>query len=424
MASLLDINSSQRRALDDLVSMYAEAEKTVARAQALRDGVLALASRFALSLAEESRDGIDASDLAARTVAAELGAAQRQSDRTVQRRMGDAEWSVTRFPEVWAAQGEGRISAAHTRVIVDAAEQLEDAGDRSAYSARVLEIAETQSPNRLRKIARRLAEKYVPVTLEERHQSAREERRVWVRDTEDGMAELGMLGPAVLVHGMFDRLTKMAKSVQGAGNPAEKTDERSLAQLRADLLSDLVLTGVPAACGDHNELLSRIEARVDVSVPVMTLMGAGDVSGAGPAELDGVVPIDTETARRLVGAASGWDRVLTHPISGAMLAVDRYRPSEQLKRHLRSRDQRCRFPTCGYRARDCDIDHTHAAAVGGETCDRNLAHFCRRHHVLKHHSPWKVKQIGAGVLEWTSPAGHVYVDEPPDLGVRFSAGSG
>ncbi|MCR2678846.1 hypothetical protein NSP03_24390, partial [Salmonella enterica] len=58
------------------------------------------------------------------------------------------------------------------------------------------------------------------------------------------------------------------------------------------------------------------------------------------AELDGMIPIDPATARRLAGAASGWDRVLTHPISGALLAVDRYRPSEDLRRHLRARDER------------------------------------------------------------------------------------
>jgi len=115
----------------------------------------------------------------------------------------------------------------------------------------------------------------------------------------------------------------------------------------------------------------------------------------------------------LAGAASGWDRVLTDPISGELLAVDRYRPSEHLKRHLRARDERCRFPGCGTPARDADLDHTLDAAHGGPTEDGNLSALCRRHHVLKHHSPWKAKQIGGGLLEWTSPAGRSYVDRPP-----------
>lgn len=65
----------------------------------------------------------------------------------------------------------------------------------------------------------------------------------------------------------------------------------------------------------------------------------------------------------LAGAASGWGRVLTHPISAAMLAVDRYRPGEPLKRHLRARDQGCRFPGCGMPVRDSDLDHTEDGAA-------------------------------------------------------------
>lgn len=105
--------------------------------------------------------------------------------------------------------------------------------------------------------------------------------------------------------------------------------------------------------------------------------------------------------------------MLTHPFSGALLAVDRYRPSEDLRRHLRARDQRCRFPGCGLAPRKCDLDHNHDAALGGETVHDNLATFCRRHHMLKHHSPWHVEQGPGGVLEWTSPTGRSYIDRPP-----------
>lgn len=42
----------------------------------------------------------------------------------------------------------------------------------------------------------------------------------------------------------------------------------------------------------------------------------------------------------------------------------------------------------------------------------NLAHLCRRHHILKHHTAWRVRQLSDGVLEWTSPTGRVYRDIP------------
>ncbi|GAA1974682.1 hypothetical protein [Microbacterium pumilum] len=60
----------------------------------------------------------------------------------------------------------------------------------------------------------------------------------------------------------------------------------------------------------------------------------------------------------------------------------------------------------------CHIDHTVDAALGGATCEPNLAHLCVGHHVLKHASEWQVLQLAGGVLEWTSPTGRVYIDRP------------
>jgi hypothetical protein len=442
MTALLDATDSQMAMLADLVASLEAAEATLSSMQAARDGMLAMAGRLAVDIARESAHP-DHGDMAIRTVAAEIGAAQRVSDRTIERRMAEASWLVERFPAVWTAQGEGRISGAHSRVIVEAGAHLGDAADRQAYAAEAVTLAESESPNRLRRLARRLAERFQERTITERHRDAREKRRVWVKDLDDGMAELGAHGPAALVHASG---TDIDTDIAGEDSVGEEyvADERSVDQLRADLLADLVLTGAPTGHDTTEGLLGAIHARIDVSVPVMTLMeddqaGSGakdlDLTGLGigdgldhrldgidprltdrdlpPAELDGTTPIDARTARVLADSATGWDRVFTHPISGAMLAVDRYRPSEHLRRHLRARDQRCRFPGCGIRARKCDLDHNHAAASGGPTSDSNLSAFCRRHHMLKHNSPWHVEQRAGGVLEWTSPTGRGYIDRPP-----------
>src|SRR5690606_15651649 len=200
--------------------MARDIERSIDGMQAARDGVLALANRLALSMAEDA-GGVDASDLTLRAVSAELAAALRVSDRTVQRRMADAELKVARFPAVWAAQGAGRISAGHARVIVDAGMHIDDPDSRAAYAARVLEFAEDESPNRLRPIAQRLAQQYQPQSIDERHAMARDTRSVWVKDQADGMAELGILGPAALVHGAFARLTEMAKAVRATTRGAD-----------------------------------------------------------------------------------------------------------------------------------------------------------------------------------------------------------
>lgn len=420
MTALLDATDSQMAMLADLVASLEAAESTLSSMQAARDGMLAMAGRLAVDIARGAAHP-DHGDMAIRTVAAEIGAAQHLSDRTIERKMAEATWLVERFPAVWEAQGEGRISAAHSRVIVEAGAHLDEAADRAAYAAEAMEVAVTESPNRLRRIVRRLAERFQERTLTERHRDARELRRVWVKDLDDGMAELGARGPAVLLHGMLDRLSQMAHAVKeenaraaqdasAAGLPA---DNRTVDQLRADLLADLVLTGSPAGHDTADSLPGEVRARVEVTVPVLTLMDDDAPTTSSPAELDGTIPIDVTTARTLAGSATGWDRVLTHPISGELLAVDRYRPSEHLRRHLRARDQRCRFPGCGITARKCDLDHNHAASTGGATADGNLAAFCRRHHMLKHHSPWHVDQTSGGVLEWTSPTGRTYIDRPP-----------
>ncbi|CAH0243656.1 hypothetical protein SRABI76_03065 [Microbacterium oxydans] len=446
MEALIDATDQQMATLCALVDMVQSIEDVIGGLQPARDGVLALASRWAIEVAQQGEHP-DLGDMTTRSVAAELGAALRMSDRTVQRRMADAEFFVTRYPLVWAAQGAGRISAAHARVIVEAGAHLEHATDRDAYADTMIATAEVESPNRLARIARRAAERFQPRTLDERHADAREQRRVWIRDAPDGMAELGLLGPAALVQGAFERLTGMAKAVQAqrtatwsgedavlelehdAGSATDRDsvtdhrshdhrshDERSLDLLRADVALDVLLSGVPLGHDGDGGVLGAIRAHVSVTVPVMTLLESTQT----PAELDGRRPVDARTARALAAAAPGWDRVLTHPITGAVLAVDRYRPGADLRRHLRARDQRCRFPGCGRSPDESDIDHTHDAALGGATREENLAHLCRRHHMLKHHSPWHIERLDAGLFAWTSPSGRTYIDRPqPPTTVTF-----
>lgn len=434
MTALLDATDSQMATLADLVTSLQVAEATVSSAMAARDGLLAIAGRLAIDIAKQG-DHPDRGDHSIRTIAAEIATVQHVSDRTIERRMAAAGMLIDLFRTVWEAQGQGRISAAHARVIVDAGSHIESPSARDAYAAIMLPLAEVESPNRLRALARRVAERFAPTTVTERHRTARAQRRVWVTDGEDGMAGLHAHAPAALIHGMFDRLSQMAHALRDENLRARReakregrdfeADDRTIDEIRADLLTDLVLSGTPTGHDSEDGLLAEITARIEITVPVTTLMAddvdpqshettrGGESFTRPPAELDGVIPIDTDTARKLAGAATGWDRVMTHPISGQVLAVDRYRPGSHLRRRLRARDQRCRFPGCGIAARKCDLDHNHAASTGGATCETNLASFCRRHHVLKHHSPWHVEQRPGGVVEWTSPTGRTYIDTPP-----------
>ena len=236
------------------------------------------------------------------------------------------------------------------------------------------------------------------------------------------MAELIATLPAHLAHGIRDRVNRYARRVidargtaggDGSGMLLDEPvvqDRRGIDEVRADVFADLLLTGhaTPEVSNDSLPEGEAIVAHVQITVPALTVLGADTT----PAELTGHAPIDTATALRLAATAPGWDRVLTHPMTGTVLAVDRYRPSDQLKRTLRVRDEHCRFPGCRIPVRRCDIDHTTAREHDGPTEVTNLAHLCRRHHTLKHHSAWQVKQTPDGVLHWTSPTGRSYPDRP------------
>ncbi len=195
--------------------------------------------------------------------------------------------------------------------------------------------------------------------------------------------------------------------------PIDGTRRRSMDQLRTDVLADLLLTGAPIAHGD-GDALGSIRAHVQVTIPVLTLAGACN----DPALLAGYGPIERGIAIALAADAPGFDRVFCHDHTGAVLAVDRYRPTAELNRFLRVRDERCRFPGCSQKPWRCDIDHTIAHSDGGPTSECNLAHLCRRHHTVKHATDWTVLQLGNGILQWTSPTGRRYLDKPPTL-VQF-----
>ncbi|GAA1925904.1 HNH endonuclease signature motif containing protein [Microbacterium aoyamense] len=394
--------------LDGVVTALVEARRGIAAFQALEASLLASAMALGVSRADGSRgDG----DMPVREIAAEIAAALRVSDRTVERRLVEAQRLATRFPATLIALTDGRVSRAHVDVIVAAGERIEDAGARAVFEQAVLVVAERESASRLRPVALLLAERVMPTTLTERHESAREERRVEVQDLDDGMAQLLAVLPAALAHGIRARLSAMATAVKDA-DPAES---RSHDQLRADLLSDLLLAGEPSG-HDADGQLGAIRAEVHVTVPVLSLAGVD----SAPAVIEGSAPIDPDTARVLCAGAPGWERVLTHPVTGTVLAVDRYRPSADLRRTLRARDQRCRFPGCRVTAAHCDIDHVHDHAHGGATAHDNLAHVCRRHHTLKHHSAWTVTLTADRTMTWRSPTGREYPESPAPPGIAFT----
>ncbi|PZU36162.1 MAG: HNH endonuclease [Microbacterium sp.] len=434
-----------------LAAKYAAAVAGVASAEAEVMAVLAEAQAVGLErVAEIPRSAGREAELPLRALAAELGACARQPDRSVQRRMNDAHTLVTRFAASFEALAAGVVSVGHVRAIVEHGVKLTDPKIRASFEVEALERAASTTPGRLGPQLARLVEQVQPTTFAERHKTAREGRGVWVQDVADGMTELLLRGPAVPVHGIHDMITHIARDVLNTAHTAQDTDaaqaadagaaeaadagadeesdaeceapvdSRTLDQVRADVLMEMILTHridteTGEGLGDGHGGLASIRATVNVTVPALALAGLTD----DPAELVGRAPIDLDTARILAASVPGWERVLADPITGGVLAVDRYTRSADLTRHLRVRDPHCRFPGCRMPTHRCDVDHGQDFALGGATDHRNLCALCRRHHTLKGETPWRVKHHPGGVIEWISPGGLHYIDTPPPVTIGF-----
>lgn len=144
-----------------------------------------------------------------------------------------------------------------------------------------------------------------------------------------------------------------------------------------------------------------------------TLTGADDQ----PCELVGYGAIPADLARE-IAADAVWKRLVTDPLSGALLDHGRstYRPPAALSEFVRARDVYCRFPPCRCRAIDTELDHTIAfGTAGGDTAETNLYGGCGLHHHLKHDAAgWTVTQEPNGRITWTTPTGHRYSSDPYD----------
>jgi hypothetical protein len=334
-------------------------------------------------------------EFAERAAAADLAVRLSMSEASVRARAFDGHTLRRRLPRLWAGFVEGAVSPANARCAAELARTLPDECV-AAFDEAVAEDAARLTPVRFRLRARAVRERLHSVSLIERRKAAAETRGVWIENELDGMAVLSMRLPADVAHQGYAAIDGAARSLRDCPD-----EERTLDQLRADIAGDL-LTGSAAG---------RSSVSVAVTVPVLTLLGASDE----PATLDGYGPIDAETARRLAAHAPSFTRLLTHPISGGLLDVDRtsYRPPADLKRWLAVTDVLCTFPGCGRLARNSDIDHTVDRQYGGATRADNLAHLCRHHHRLKHQTRWRVRQGPERKITWTSPTGHERGADPP-----------
>ncbi|WP_434993868.1 DUF222 domain-containing protein [Arthrobacter sp. Ld5] len=253
------------------------------------------------------RSGPHRTNLADTTTATEIACLLRISERTAHRLVQYSALLVNYHPRTLAALRTGAISWPHATTLLHeylglphhAATRLEDA---------LLPVAADTTVSRLSYRARRLRTELHPEALENRARAAVQGRRVDLEPADDAMAWLHVHLPATDAAAIDARLTHSARALQTS------SERRTLPQLRVDVLTDLLLddsalpnhahqpgcgaagsgTASGTASGTGSAGGYRVRAHINVTVPVLTLLGVDDA----PADLEGYGPIPADIARR------------------------------------------------------------------------------------------------------------------------------
>ncbi|OMH33038.1 hypothetical protein BGP79_05605 [Tersicoccus sp. Bi-70] len=423
-----------------------------------------------------------------RSGVAEVACALRVSEGAVHTLVKRAEAFTGLLPLTADALRDGSITATAGMLIADEISEYADelpavtdatTVDRLTAAIRATEAgllsaaARGRTKAELEARARRIRQRCHPASFAERERAARADRCVRVRPDRDGMARLTALLPSAVAYRIDGRLSAIARTLQasvsaddrarGASAGLESVDDTgsgspTIGQLRADVLVDL-LAGIQRMIDDPGSSRGTRTAagsafsaaaagddcfdpvpHVLLTVPAETLAGGDD-----PGWLGAFGPIAAADARELASRATSFMIGVTGAESakdqGACAVEDgtdarvvpvlatngaQYRIPVALRRALTIRDGTCRFPGCRRSAVGCDVDHVVAWSDGGTSVAENLAHLCRKHHVLKHHSAWSVSAgppgsrstdrapTSASHLTWTSPSGRRYETEPDD----------
>jgi len=124
----------------------------------------------------------------------------------------------------------------------------------------------------------------------------------------------------------------------------------------------------------------------------------------GGCEIEGGGVIPPQTARRLL--CHGRIQAVLEDSAGDPVGLGRMgrEPPAWMLRHLRYRDQECRFPGCGAR-RFTQAHHIVWWEHGGRTDLGNLVPVCFFHHKLGHEHGWKVKRARTERFGGSNPTG-------------------
>ncbi|GAA2752298.1 HNH endonuclease signature motif containing protein [Amnibacterium kyonggiense] len=312
-----------------------------------------------------------------------------------------------RLPLTWSAFQAGEASWSRMRTVVREAEGL-DAEHWAAYdgTAAVKVVESTRLKDDLRKARARLDDE----AAAKRARTTHERRRTSLELGHDGGVAFVAEGLAADWVPINDALHKAAVAAHGV-----EGETRGIAQLRHDIALDILREGLQApTAADGASVPQRKPVQVQLILTVPALAWLGKTKEQ--AQLGGYGPIDLETAKALAGTATSFIRVLTDPVTGVRLSMDRkvYAPPADLARWVKIRDGRSRFPGSTIAPHLADIDHAREWQHGGATDARNLVTLGRTDHNLKSAGLFIEAVEDDGTVGWDEVWGHHFADPPND----------
>src|SRR5690606_39129615 len=280
-------------------------EHSVERLVELRRQIARLQALQVQELAAYSASRGDAAD-----VASELALAFAVSENAVRNEVSLARDLVERLPAALGALARGEIDLYKASKVSEPTSVLSDelAGEVDALVSGKLVGRDASA---IRRMVNRAVHKVDPEGAVSRAEARRRERRVELRHGDDAMATLTADLPAEVASAAYARIDRCARSLRNAG------DERTMDQLRADVLADFLLGGELGG--------GAVKAEVFIHLDFAALIGLRD----NPAELAGHGPLPAAIARAIAFCPNSvWRRIITDRPNGAPKDVGRtrYRP--------------------------------------------------------------------------------------------------
>ena len=311
----------------------------------------------------------------------EIAIARRTSRYTAGRAVEAARALETVFPGFRDALRAGEIGAGHVSVLVERTRAVTDEDTLARIGSAALPRAARLTVGQFAREVTALVARF-DRDAAARAATARQTRRVWSRQVEDGMGYLGMTHDWPTIKAITDAVTADGRALQlsrgGAAAAADGDQDAAADACRADALAARVL-GTIEDDGSVTWDRSKVTVVVDVVIDLDTLRR----EAVHVALLDGQ-PVPAEAGREAAAWATAWRRMVTDPVDGHLLdyGTTTYLPG-RLRRFTFARDDTCRAPCCSVRSH-ARLDLEHATPwPDGPSSTANCGAACRTCHQLK-----------------------------------------